>query len=108
MSTTVATLWGHLSVFANKATVSLAMDFNAMVKLLKCSCIIHGVTIICYSDIDECLSGDGGGCEQSCINLPGSYECSCQQGYVLGSNGINCNGESSMLLARSWKVDDYV
>ena len=35
VSTTVATPWGHLSVFANKATVSLVMDFNAMVKFPK-------------------------------------------------------------------------
>ena len=44
------------------------------------------------SDIDECVSSDGGGCEQNCINLQGSYECSCQQGYALESNGISCDG----------------
>ena len=51
------------------------------------------VSIISCSDVDECLSSDRGGCEQSCINLQGSYECSCQQGYVLERNGSNCNGE---------------
>ena len=33
VNTTVATLWDHLCVFVNKASVSLVMDYNAMVKL---------------------------------------------------------------------------
>ena len=30
---TVETLWDHLSVFVNKASISLVMDYSAMVKL---------------------------------------------------------------------------
>ena len=93
----VTTLWDHLSVFVNKDSILLMTDCNAMVKLISLLWQL-GVTvsIIVYlscSDVDECLSSDRGGCEQSCINLQGSYECSCQQGYVLESNGSNCNGE---------------
>ena len=29
-------------------------------------------------DWDEC-SEDNGGCEESCINKPGTYECTCPQ-----------------------------
>ncbi|TMW92706.1 hypothetical protein EJD97_012659, partial [Solanum chilense] len=32
-------------------------------------------------DIDECLNPNTNLCEQICINLPGSYNCSCPQGY---------------------------
>lgn len=35
-------------------------------------------------DIDEC-SIDNGGCTHFCINLPGTYECSCPPGHLLSS-----------------------
>ena len=41
-------------------------------------------------DIDECLVTNGG-CPQRCINLPGSYECLCLDGYIFNENGI-CEG----------------
>ena len=39
------------------------------------------------------MASDSGGCEQGCINLIGSYVCSCQPGYALGSSGFDCHGE---------------
>ena len=45
------------------------------------------------TDVDECLTRDRGGCEQNCVNLQGSYECSCMQGYILSSDDVSCNGE---------------
>ena len=41
-------------------------------------------------DIDECLVANGG-CPQRCINLPGSYECLCFDGYIFNENGT-CEG----------------
>ena len=41
------------------------------------------------SDINECDSANGG-CGQTCVNLPGSYECSCNEGYILGGDGRSC------------------
>ncbi len=98
----VITLWDHLSVFVNKASILLMMDYNAMVKLIPCVHIVMVILSVLYaylinSDVDECLSSDRGGCEQSCINLQGSYECSCLQGYVLGNNDIDCNGEQLIM-----------
>ena len=43
-------------------------------------------------DIDECLD-DNGGCDQQCTNTDGSYDCSCDAGYSLGSNNKACNGK---------------
>ena len=43
------------------------------------------------SDIDECLLLNGG-CEHHCSNLIGSYECSCDDGFVLNSDDRNCTG----------------
>ena len=42
-------------------------------------------------DIDECAV-DNGGCNQICINTPGSSECVCKDGYELGSDGKTCTG----------------
>ncbi len=42
-------------------------------------------------DINEC-SINNGGCHQSCINKVGSYQCNCTDGYLLATNGHNCNG----------------
>jgi len=45
-----------------------------------------------YSDIDECATSNGG-CEQICNNTIGSFYCSCDTGYQLDVNGLNCTGE---------------
>ncbi|XP_069638951.1 pro-epidermal growth factor isoform X5 [Haliaeetus albicilla] len=41
-------------------------------------------------DIDECLEGGLGTCGQTCINVPGSYICSCQPGYTLDIDKRSC------------------
>ncbi len=45
-----------------------------------------------YSDINECLTNNGG-CEQNCNNTEGNFYCSCGSRYSLDSNGFNCSGE---------------
>ncbi|XP_060555257.1 fibrillin-1-like isoform X3 [Ruditapes philippinarum] len=42
------------------------------------------------SDIDECASNTHD-CEQLCMNSLGSYQCACQPGYVLNTNGSSCD-----------------
>ena len=44
-----------------------------------------------YSDVDECLI-DNGGCDQTCNNTDGSFECSCEEGLVLAADNLNCEG----------------
>ena len=43
-------------------------------------------------DVDECASMDNL-CSQDCYNTFGSYDCNCTEGYVLESDGYNCNGK---------------
>ena len=40
-------------------------------------------------DIDECLE-DNGGCDEDCINKPGSFMCECPQGWEVGQDGQEC------------------
>ena len=42
-----------------------------------------------FPDIDEC-AGDSG-CNQICVNTPGSYYCNCERGYLL-IDGSQCEG----------------
>ncbi|XP_068161087.1 vitamin K-dependent protein S isoform X2 [Antennarius striatus] len=44
----------------------------------------------CEDDIDECSDPEFPvGCDQKCHNFPGSFQCTCEDGYFL-SNTINC------------------
>lgn len=49
------------------------------------------VAIFLSADIDECLQNNGG-CDHTCTNTFGSFECSCDQGYDLDENGLTCQG----------------
>ena len=52
----------------------------------------HPQIITMFSpDINECIAGTRG-CSHSCINLPGSFQCSCRIGYQLASDGRGCDG----------------
>lgn len=47
-------------------------------------------------DIDECANNNGD-CGGTCINTPGSFECYCDEGFGLDSDGITCSGKSSTI-----------
>jgi len=55
----------------------------------------HNVACDCvYIDIDECSAAHSP-CEQVCINEPGSYRCSCQQGFTeMTGDPRRCEGGS--------------
>ena len=50
--------------------------------------------ILCVltSDVDECAINNGG-CEQMCSNTIGSFYCTCESGYQLDEDGMNCSGK---------------
>ncbi len=49
---------------------------------------------ICYTDIAECLIGNGG-CAHDCTEFLGSYACSCKDGYRLKNDSHLCEGSST-------------
>ena len=46
------------------------------------------------SDIDECREGTDG-CEQRCVNKPGTFRCDCDPKYFLRSDKKTCAGETA-------------
>ena len=48
------------------------------------------MTIVCFSDVNECKMDSENDCTQMCTNTEGSYECSCISGY--SKMGTNCIG----------------
>ena len=55
-----------------------------------CQChqgfLLDPKTNLCQ-DIDECKSETNGGCDQICINKPGTALCQCRSGYTLTEDG---------------------
>ena len=47
-------------------------------------------------DNNECATGNGG-CDQICVNKPGSFECQCKEGYTLDEDGKTCLGILSII-----------
>ena len=45
-----------------------------------------------HSDVNECDSSNGG-CDQICTNNVGSFECSCNPGFELASDGFSCDSK---------------
>lgn len=45
-----------------------------------------------FTDVDECATSNGG-CNHTCTNSEGSYECSCNAGFVLRADGRNCQDD---------------
>ncbi|XP_066894755.1 signal peptide, CUB and EGF-like domain-containing protein 2 isoform X5 [Kogia breviceps] len=56
----------------------------------KCSCRpgYQGEGRQC-EDVDECLENNGG-CQHTCVNVMGSYECRCKEGFFLSDNQHTC------------------
>ena len=48
-------------------------------------------------DNNECNT-DNGGCEHTCTNTPGSYECSCNTGYTLDLDDRGCSRKKELVL----------
>lgn len=46
------------------------------------------------TDIDECRYGY---CQQLCANVPGSYSCSCNPGFLLNPDSRTCEGTSAQV-----------
>ncbi|KAK7497024.1 hypothetical protein BaRGS_00011760, partial [Batillaria attramentaria] len=53
-----------------------------------CQCAPGWTGPTCEEDVDECEGQNK--CQQVCQNLPGSYECSCQDGFKITDDKVSC------------------
>ena len=60
--------------------------------------LFYGLNNNNFADINECTT-DNGDCEHSCVNIDGSYKCTCDNGYMLDNNYKNCTG--------NWKIHQW-
>ena len=47
------------------------------------------------TEINECQERSDL-CEQICVNINGSYDCQCNDGYTLNHDGLSCSGEQQV------------
>ena len=47
--------------------------------------------------MDECALNNGG-CDHICDNDEGSFECHCNENYILQDNGLTCSSKINLLL----------
>lgn len=50
----------------------------------------------------------GGNCSDSCMNVPGSFYCSCPKGYLLSDDGYNCTGMCWKVFRNRISLKSYV
>ncbi|XP_062982890.1 vitamin K-dependent protein S [Elgaria multicarinata webbii] len=54
----------------------------------------------CGEDINECEdpTNRNGGCNQNCVNFPGSYRCTCEDGYYIQPDKLVCEDRNECML----------
>ena len=63
-----------------------------IVSLLSCRAGYECVDEECTQcvDVDECAEASKGGCDQTCLNTQGGYQCECGHGYQLTPDNHTC------------------
>lgn len=60
-------------------------------------------SVPCFVDVDEC-SANNGGCEHTCQNQPGSFQCGCDIGHKLDEDRRSCICKCLVRAASGWAV----
>ena len=60
------------------------------------SWITFHINIFLCLDVNECDT-DNGGCQQTCNNRDGAFYCSCDRGYTVNINHLDCDGSLKQL-----------
>lgn len=85
----------HFKHFSSYLTKNTSSDhLFIFIYLYGTCCWLIFVWRIDWVDVDECSDPElHAGCNQICQNIPGSFHCMCEEGYILTHN-INCMGKT--------------
>ncbi|XP_050525579.1 tolloid-like protein 1 [Daktulosphaira vitifoliae] len=74
-----------------EAPSMITSEANALRVEFESDSSVHktGFAAVFFTDMDEC-SINNGGCQHECKNTPGSYECTCNNGFMLHENKHDC------------------
>ena len=53
---------------------------------------MYNPQLYCYANTGNECAVNNGGCTQICTDTTASFECSCNTGYILESDGLSCGG----------------
>ena len=72
--------------------LELSVNCPPTVSLLRCRTGYECADVECRQcvDINECAEASKGGCDQTCLNTPGGYQCQCGHGYQLTPDNHTC------------------
>ena len=85
---------GHFIVIATQGSPLTQMLSHVLVSLRRkdqLRAYNDNNIIIIFIDVDECFMHVDD-CDHNCNNTVGSYTCSCNDGYTLDEDGLQCNG----------------
>ena len=93
---------------AISCVLTLLVEESVHVTLDMCLVVTIGHVLVCIDeydnhtilinvDINECNTNNGG-CDTTCTNTVGSYECSCNTGYELNNDLHHCDGKLYIVL----------
>ncbi|KAL4084328.1 hypothetical protein QTP88_028152 [Uroleucon formosanum] len=74
-----------------EAPSMITSEANALRVEFESDSSVHktGFAAVFFTDMDECAVNNGG-CQHECKNTPGSYECTCNNGFTLHENKHDC------------------
>ncbi len=89
----------YVSVVCSSCQNVVFLYISECVYMIMLKCLL--LFVFSCTDINECHRR--GRCQHSCQNTPGSFRCTCPQGYRLATNGRTCQGKYCLDTSNQWQ-----
>ena len=100
---TVMHSWSVYIYTGRSVYTGLRLPYSFLYSMLIEFHYIQSYILCCVSDIDECSANSTlNVCNQTCINMPGTFTCACEQGYTLDEDAKSCISECCFMLSLNY------